>query len=75
MKGRKIDFRGNLFQYHLSSLPEEERPERVQRLAEELALLRIRDATRRDLGDRKPMEGEVAYEKRRIEGEGFMSNN
>jgi len=73
MKVRNIDFRGSFFQYHLSLQPKEERPGRVQRLAEELALLRIRDATRRDLGDRKPMEGEVAYEKRRIEGEGFKS--
>ncbi|MFQ5842212.1 MAG: DUF6775 family putative metallopeptidase [Thermodesulfobacteriota bacterium] len=73
MKGRNIDFRGNLFRYHLSSLPKQERPERIQRLAEELALLRIRDATRRDSDDRRPMEGEVAYEKRRIEGEGFKS--
>jgi hypothetical protein len=73
MKGRKIDSRGNLFQYHLSSLPEEERPERVHRLAEELASLRIRDATRTDVGDPRPMEGEVAYERRRIEGEGFKS--
>lgn len=73
MKVRNIDFRGSFFQYHLSLQPEEERPGRTQRLAEELALLRIRDATRRDLGDRRPMEGEVAYEKRRIEDEGFKS--
>jgi len=73
MKVRNIDFRGSFFQYHLSLQPKEERPGRAQRLAEELALLRIRDATRRDLGDRRPMEGEVAYEKRRIEGEGFKS--
>ncbi len=73
MKGSHTDFRGNFFRYHLSSLTEEKRRERTQQLAEELALLRIRDATRRDLGDRRPMEGEVAYEKRRIEGEGFKS--
>ncbi len=73
MKVRNIDFRGNFFHYHLSLQPKEERPGRTQRLAEELALLRIRDAIRRDVGDRKPMEGEVAYEKRRIEGEGFKS--
>ena len=73
MKGSNIDFRGNLFRYHLSSLPKGERPERAHRLAEELALLRIRDASRKDLRDRRPMGGEVAYEKRRIEGEGFKS--
>jgi hypothetical protein len=73
MKGRHIDFRGNLFRYHLSSLPKEKRPERAHRLAEELALLRIRDATQRDLENRRPMEGEVAYEVRRIETEDFKS--
>ena len=73
MKKGMIDFRGNLFQYHLSSLPKGERPERAHRLAEELASLRIRDATRTDVGDRRPMDGEVAYERRRIEGEGFKS--
>lgn len=73
MKGRAIDFRGNFFCYHLSSLTEEERRERIHRLAEEFASLRIRDAMRRDLGNRKPMEGEVSYEKRRIEKEDFKS--
>jgi hypothetical protein len=73
MKGSHIDFRGNPFRYQLSSLPEEERPGLAQQLAEELAFLRIRDATRRDFGDRRPMEGEVSYEKRRIEQVDFKS--
>ena len=73
MRWRNIDFRGNLFQYHFSSLSEEDRFGRTHRLAEELALLRITDATRKDLGDQRPMEGEVAYEMRRIEGEDFKS--
>ncbi len=73
MKWRNVDFRGNLFRYHFSSLPKDKRPARVRRLAEELALLRIRDATRKDVVDQRPMEGEVAYERRRVEGEGFKS--
>jgi hypothetical protein len=71
MKGSHSDFRGNFFRYQLNFLPEEEKPHRIQHLAEDLALLRIRDATRRDLSDRGPMEGEVAYERRRIESEDF----
>ncbi len=71
MKGSHIDFRGNFFRYHLSSLTEGERRKRTQQLAEGLALLRIRDATRRDFSDRGPLEGEVVYEKRRIESEDF----
>lgn len=73
MRRRNIDFRGNLFRYHFSSLSEENRLGRTHRLAEELALLRITDATRKDLGDQRPMEGEVAYEMRRVEGEDFKS--
>ncbi len=73
MKEGHIDFRGNFFRYQLISLPEEEKPQRIQHLAEELALLRIRDATRRHLGDQRSMKAEVAYERRRIEQEDFKS--
>jgi hypothetical protein len=73
MKGINIDFRGNFFRYQLSSLPEEERTGLAELLAKNLALFRIRDATRRDVEDRRPMAGEVAYEKRRIEQEDFKS--
>jgi len=73
MKGSDIDFRGNFFRYHLKSLSKEERQERARRFAQELAFLRIRDVARRDLGDRRPMEGEVAYERRRIEQDNFRS--
>jgi len=73
MKGSHADFRGNFFRYHLNSLTEEERREQSEQLAEDLALLRIRDATCRDLSDRRPMEAEVAYERRRIESEDFKS--
>jgi hypothetical protein len=73
MKGSNIDFRGNFFQYHLKCLPEEERPGGARRLAQELASLRIRDATRRDSENRRPMEGEVSYERRRIEQGDFKS--
>ena len=73
MRKSHIDFRGNFFQYHLNCLPEEERRGRVHYLAEKIVLLRVRDATRRDLGERRPMEGELAYESRRIEREDFKS--
>ena len=73
MKGSHADFRGNFFRYHFTSLAEGERREQTQQLAEDLALLRIRDATRRDLSDRGPMVGEVAYERRRIESKDFKS--
>ncbi|UCD71220.1 MAG: hypothetical protein JSW70_09510 [Syntrophobacterales bacterium] len=73
MKGSDVDFRGHLFRYHLSTLSKGEIPERIQRLAEKLALLRIRDTARRDLGNQGPMDGEVAYERCRIEQEDFKS--
>lgn len=73
MRKIHIDFRGNFFQYHLNFLPEEERRGRVHNLAEKIILLRVRNATRRELGDRRPMEGEVAYEKRRIVQVDFKS--
>jgi hypothetical protein len=73
MKRSHIDFRGNFFRYHLSSLTEEERRERAQQLAEELAFIRIGDVTRRDFGDRRTTEVEVGYERRRIENEDFRS--
>jgi hypothetical protein len=73
MRKTHIDFRGNFFQYHLNSLPEEERRGRVHYLAEKIVPLRVRDATRRDLGDRRSMEAEVAYERRRILQEDFTS--
>jgi hypothetical protein len=73
MGGSHADFRGNFFRCHLSSLTEGERGERTRQLAEGLGLLRIRDAGRRDFGDRRPMEGEISYEKRRIEHEDFKS--
>ena len=44
---------------------------RTQRLAEELVSLRIRDATRRDSQNRGRLEGEVSYERRRIDQEDF----
>jgi hypothetical protein len=73
MKEGHIDFRGNFFRYQLNSLPEEEQPQRIQNLAEKLAMLRIQDATRRHLGDRRSMKAEVAYERRRMELEDFKS--
>ena len=73
MKGRAIDFRGNFFQYRLHPLSEGERTARAQCLAEELAFVRIRDATQKDLGNLRPMEAEVAYERRRIEQGDFKS--
>ncbi len=73
MKGSHIDFRGNFFRYHLGTLLEGERRGLVQQLAEELAILRIRDATVRHSRDRRPMNAEVAYERRRIEQEDFKS--
>ncbi len=73
VKGSHIDFRGNFFRYHLETLLEGERRRLVQQLAEELVFLRIRDATRKDSGDRRPMQGEVSYEKRRIEQGDFKS--
>jgi len=73
IKGSHIDFRGNFFRYHLNSLVEWERGRRVQQLAEGLAFLRIRDVNRRDFEDRRPMEREVAYERRRIEQGAFKS--
>ncbi len=73
MKGCAIDFRGNFFRYYFKSLLEEERHERIQHLARDLPFLRIRDATRRDEGDLSPMDGEVLYEKHRIEQEDFKS--
>ncbi len=73
MKGSHIDFRGNFFRYHLETLLEGERRGLVQQLAEELAILRIRDATVRHSRDRRPMNAEVAYERRRIEKEDFKS--
>ena len=73
MRRRAIGFRGNFFQYHLKPLPEEERELRVRRLAKELARLRIREATGRNVGDQGPMEAEVAYERHRIEQEDFKS--
>jgi len=73
MKGGHIDFRGNFFRYQLNSLPEGGKLKRIQNLAEELALLRIRDATRRHLGGQRSIKAEVAYERRRIENEDFKS--
>ena len=73
MRKSHIDFRGNFFQYHLNCVPEEERRGRVDYLVEKIVLLRVRDATRRDLEERRPMEGELAYERRRIEREDFKS--
>ena len=73
MTGTRIDFRENFFHYHLKCLPEEERPGRARRLTQELTSLRIRDVTRRDSENRRPMEGEVSYERRRIEEQDFKS--
>ncbi len=73
MKGSDIAFRGNFFRHHLSTRPKGVTPRRIQRLAQELVFHRIRDATRRDSGDRRPMEVEVAYERRRIGQEDFRS--
>lgn len=73
IKGSDIDFRGNFLHYHLNSLPEEERLGLAQRLAAELASLRIRNVVRRDLEENPAMAGEVTYERRRIEREDFKS--
>jgi hypothetical protein len=73
IKGCNIAFRGNPFLYYLESLPTGEKPMKVGRLAQELALLRVRDATQRDLTGRIPLEGELAYERRRIEQEDFKA--